>query len=115
QLYQNSIDAGERWMLNDVTGKPLRRWDSRNHRFEHVYDELRRPTEISVHGGDGDHSLRNMYEKLIYGEDAPFGDVGNRALGLRGRLYEHYDTAGRVQFELYDFKGNLKASTRRLA
>jgi RHS repeat-associated protein len=115
QLYQNSIDAGERWILNDASDKPLRRWDSRNHRFEHVYDELRRPTEIWVHGGDGDHPLRNMYEKLVYGEDAPFGDVGNRALGLRGRLYEHYDTAGRVRFELYDFKGNLNASIRRLA
>src|SRR5262249_23735406 len=32
RLHQNSVDAGERWMLNDVLGKPLLSWDSRDHR-----------------------------------------------------------------------------------
>ena len=33
RIHQASMEAGERWMLNDVTGKPLRAWDSRDHQF----------------------------------------------------------------------------------
>ena len=33
RIHQASMEAGERWMLNDVAGKPIRAWDSRGHRF----------------------------------------------------------------------------------
>ena len=33
QIYQASMDTGERWMLNDVVGKPIRIWDRRGHSF----------------------------------------------------------------------------------
>jgi hypothetical protein len=29
RIHQLSMEAGGRWMLNDVTGKPIRTWDSR--------------------------------------------------------------------------------------
>ena len=29
------MEAGARWMLNDVAGKPIRAWDSRGHNFTH--------------------------------------------------------------------------------
>ena len=29
RIHQASMEAGERWMLNDVTGKPIRAWNSR--------------------------------------------------------------------------------------
>ena len=45
RIHQASMEAGERWMLNDVAGKPLRAWDSRDHRFRTAYDALRRPTD----------------------------------------------------------------------
>ena len=35
RIHQASMEAGERWMLNDVTGKPIRAWDSRGHAFAH--------------------------------------------------------------------------------
>ena len=38
RVHQASMEAGERWMLNDVAGKPLYAWDSRDHRFRTVYD-----------------------------------------------------------------------------
>ncbi len=44
RIHQASMEAGERWMLNDVTGKPIRAWDSRGHQFRTAYDRLRRPT-----------------------------------------------------------------------
>ena len=46
RIHQASMEAGERWMLNDVAGKPLYAWDSRDHRFRTAYDPLRRPTDI---------------------------------------------------------------------
>ena len=54
RIHQASMEAGERWMLNDVTGKPIRAWDSRGHQFRTAYDPLRRPTgflRARRHGG----------------------------------------------------------------
>ena len=39
RIHQASMEAGERWMLNDVTGKPIRAWDSRGFTAPH---DLRR-------------------------------------------------------------------------
>ena len=41
--FQHSMDAGDRWMLADVMGKPLRLWDSRKQVFSYEYDALHRP------------------------------------------------------------------------
>ena len=43
RIHQLSMEAGARWMLNDVAGKPIRAWDSRGHNFTTSYDALRRP------------------------------------------------------------------------
>ena len=48
RIHQASMEAGERWMLNDVAGKPLYAWDSRGHRFRTAYDALRRPTDVAA-------------------------------------------------------------------
>ena len=45
RIHQLSMEAGARWMLNDVAGKPIRAWDSRGHNFATAYDALRRPAE----------------------------------------------------------------------
>ena len=115
RIHQFSMEAGGRWMLNDVAGKPIRAWDSRNHESIHGYDALRRPTDTRVKGGDGTAPLNHLYEKIIYGEGQSFGGATDQALNLRGRPFVHYDTAGKVRFEEYDFKGNLRKSRRRLA
>ncbi|MCB0140503.1 MAG: hypothetical protein KDE50_11400, partial [Caldilineaceae bacterium] len=38
RIHQASMEAGARWMLNDVLGKPLYAWDSRDHIFTTTYD-----------------------------------------------------------------------------
>ena len=43
RIHQASMEAGERWMLNEVAGKPLYAWDSRGNQFRTSYDPLRRP------------------------------------------------------------------------
>jgi RHS repeat-associated protein len=107
-IHEKSIDAGERWMLLDVLGNPLRRWDSRGHRHRAVYDMLRRRTELWVQEAGAPEILT---ERTIYGEQHPEAV----ALNLRGKVYQQYDSAGLVTNEACDFKGNVLASTRRLA
>lgn len=111
RIHQASMEAGERWMLNDVTGKPIRAWDSRGHAFRTEYDELRRPSRSFVTGADVLNPATEIcFEATVYGESATNGLAAN----LRGKPHQQHDTAGVVTSEAYDFKGNLSRSTRQL-
>jgi RHS repeat-associated protein len=121
-IHHSSMEAGERWALNDCTGKASRAWDNRGHNFRTEYEVLRRPTGSFVLGTDNAHSdprttaAEVLYEKIIYGETQP------AALNLRTRIFQHADAAGVVtnlghnpvtnQDEAFDFKGNLLRSSR---
>ncbi len=105
RIHQNSMDAGERWMLSNVAGKPIRGWDSRDHTITTKYDALQRPTELWVQHGS---EILKLAERTVYGET--FGD----ALNMRGKVYQMYDAAGVGTNNAYDFKGNLLSSTRQL-
>ena len=52
RIHQASMEAGERWALNDATGKPIRGWNSRNYVSRAEYDALHRPLKSYVQGGD---------------------------------------------------------------
>lgn len=125
RIHQLSMEAGARWMLNDVAGKPIRAWDSRGHNFTTTYDPLRRPAEQTVRGTRADSDPRTLnrdilVDKIEYGETLPNAE----SLNLRTRIYRHFDSAGVATnarlnasgnpTEAYDFKGNLLRSTRRL-
>jgi RHS repeat-associated protein len=127
RIHQASMEAGERWMLSDVSGKAVRSWDNRGHNFRTEYDIVRRPIASFVLGKDLDNcdprtlSGEILYEKTLYGEGQP----NDEALNLRTRVFQHYDTAGVVtntarnsvtnQDEGFDFKGNLLSNTRAMA
>jgi RHS repeat-associated protein len=126
-LFQHSMDAGDRWMLNDAAGKPMLAWDSRGHTFRTDYDALHRPVGSFVKGTDPLAPERIIqFEKVIYGDTPNNGltDDLKTQLNLRGKPYQQYDTAGLVismgrnpfteADEAYDFKGNLLRSTRQL-
>lgn len=104
RIHQASMEAGERWMLNDVTGKPIRAWDSRGFLRRMTYDELRRPTGLYV----TENGVERLSERTIYGEGQ--GDTANH----RTRVYQVFDGAGIVTNVAYDFKGNLRESRREL-
>lgn len=117
KIHQASMEAGQRWMLGDVTGKPLRAWDSRGHSMRTEYDELRRPLRAFVIGADVLSPTREIcFEQTVYGESAGSGLTAAQVLqaNLRGKLYRHYDAAGVVTSEAHDFKGKLLRSTRQL-
>ncbi len=107
KIHQNSADAGQRWFLNDVAGKPIRSWDSRQHELHSRYDELRRPVELLFKRDQGHLKLS---ERTVYGEGQPDAATHN----LRTRTYRQYDSAGIATNLRCDFKGNLLASTRQL-
>lgn len=110
KVYQNSIDAGQRWLLINILGNPLRTWDERNHEFQYFYDILHRPTQSKVLGGDGDTLLDHIFDRIFYGESEPIPKLRN----LRGQIVKHYDTGGLIETPEYDFKGQSKLTTRRL-
>ena len=109
-VHSASMEAGERWMLNDVAGQPLRAWDSRGHAFRHEYDALRRPLRQFVRGHDAQNPTTELlFGRTDYGEGEP-GDVQNN---LRTRVVRVFDAAGVVTSVAYDYKGNLLRGRRR--
>jgi RHS repeat-associated protein len=108
RIHQSSMEAGERWMLNDVAGKPIRAWDSRGHAFRSVYDALRRPLESYMRPGTGPELLVG---RTVYGETRPTPETDN----LRGKAIQQFDQAGVVTSDAYDFKGNALSGQRQLA
>ena len=107
QLYMNSMDAGERWILNDVMGRIIRGFDSRDHRFRYEYDKLHRPVKIFVQQGS---AAEINTEKIVYGEGIP----NDRQLNMRGKPYRQYDTAGITTSVRFDFKSNSLEGNRQL-
>ncbi len=119
-LFQHSMDADDRWMLNDAAGKPLYAWDLNERRepdsatvmedrlYNTKYDRLHRPTEqwLSINYGPP-----QMIERFTYGEGAADGKQNN----LRGQFREHVDQSGRKTVQAYDFKGNVLGVERQLA
>ncbi|GMK37448.1 hypothetical protein PCCS19_05020 [Paenibacillus sp. CCS19] len=110
KIYQSSMDAGKRWLLANILGKPLRTWDEREHEFQYFYDTLHRPTHSKVIGGDGDTPLNQIFDRLFYGENEADPETKN----LRGQVVRHYDTGGLVETPEYDFKGQPKSTARKL-
>lgn len=104
QVWQRSMDGGERWILADALQREYKSWDSRGHVLLVKHDKLNRPTEKSFEK-DGNQTI---YEKYIYGETS----VNATANNLNGQLTQLYDTAGSIKNIQFDFKGNLLKSDR---
>jgi RHS repeat-associated protein len=102
-----SVDAGERWLLTAVDGKPSRGWDSRGTATRSSYDLLRRPTHSFATPAGTTELLRLRY---YYGEQLADAAAHN----LLTRPCAVYDGAGVVQTIDVDFKGNTLTSVRQL-
>ncbi len=108
QLTQASMEAGERWLLSDVSGKPVRAWDSRGFVRRMTYDALRRPLGLYVTESGPGGMVERLAERTGYGEG--IGEATNH----RTRVHQVFDGAGVVTSLAYDFKGNLRAGRREM-
>jgi hypothetical protein len=116
-VYQNSMDAGERWMLNDSMGKPVFVWDSKDQLFETTYDNLHRPLTQTL------TNLLTVPQKVTIIEESEYVDTKGltasdlttqQAKNLVGKAITHYDSAGIARSMLCDFKGNTLENSRQL-
>ena len=137
RVHQLSMEAGARWVMNDVGGNPICTWDSRGHRVTTSYDALRRPVQQTVRGtiasglAASDPRTLNrdvVVQRIEYGEPGAHASQAEldraQRLNLRMRVFRHWDCAGIATnarldasgqpIEAYDFKGNLLCGTRRL-
>ncbi|MDZ4853662.1 MAG: SpvB/TcaC N-terminal domain-containing protein [Nitrospirota bacterium] len=116
-LFQHSMDAGDRWMLNDAAGKPMFAWNNRGYAFRTEYDRLHRPIRSFVQGGDSNDSRSEFFAveflvgRTVYGERHPEAQARN----IRGGAFMQLDQAGVVTNEQIDFKGNPLRGSRQLA
>jgi RHS repeat-associated protein len=123
RVHQASMDAGERWTLSDIAGKPIRSWNSRHFMLRTEYDALRRPIRQFVQGGDqyernpSTHACEVLFERTIYGDsdESALTAHHQRAMNLRGRLFRHFDSAGLMAADEYNFKGNVLHTSRQFA
>ena len=110
RIHQASMEAGERWMLNDVAGKPIRAWDSRGHAFR---TDLRPAAPADrlciVHRRHGARAAGRAHRLRRRASPTPSRPT------CAARSYQHFDQAGVVTSEAYDFKGNLLQQPARAA
>jgi len=102
-----SIDAGLRTTVLDAGGNPVEYRDSKGSAVLRQYDARNRLTQLWAR--DAAAAPVTLRERLVYGD----GSAANRRRNRVGRLYRHYDEAGLLQFDRYDFKGNRTEKARR--
>jgi RHS repeat-associated protein len=107
QLYEKSIDAGEKWSFHTNLDQTIHLWDSRNVHQKTHYDPLGRVLTVRVDGALG---LNQITERFVYGEDASVTSAKEK--NLRGALVKHYDQAG-IQELLVAFPGGIPSKTER--
>lgn len=112
QFYLESVDAGTSWSLHDVMGNLIYSEDSRGLKFYHEYDELNRPTDLRVYGGDGKKPIDAVVESTVYGDSDPkTDDATSKANNLRGKPSHHYDQSGIIEFHGYSLIGHMLSAS----
>jgi hypothetical protein len=131
-LFQHSMDAGDRWMINDAAGKPMFAWDfnecedgtarlDEKRLYYTDYDALHRPTALKLRIWDrptpapaapAQTYTAHAWEKVERFEyqDGLTSDVAN----LNGQLIRHYDPSGLTETVHRDYRGNEQQVRRTL-
>ncbi|HEX5717866.1 MAG TPA: RHS repeat-associated core domain-containing protein, partial [Thermoanaerobaculia bacterium] len=108
-LRTEQLDAGTRLLAVDAGGNVVERRDGRGALVLQAYDAVNRPVRLWAR--DAADLQVTLRERLVYGDSLPPDQA--RAGNLRGRLHRHYDEAGLLTYEAYDFKANVVEKVRR--
>ncbi|MGA2402490.1 MAG: SpvB/TcaC N-terminal domain-containing protein, partial [Syntrophobacteraceae bacterium] len=114
-LRMDSIDAGLRITVLDAMGGVIEQRDSNGALTLYGYDNLNRP--LRLWSRDGTDQKLTLRERLEYGDAGSPGQpavdrAGNQAANRLGNPTQHFDEAGLLAFDSYDFKGNQLEKTR---
>ncbi len=110
-----SIDAGLRRIVLNVSGNEIERRDSKSSLTLQSYDALQRPSHLWAR--DSKDENVTMRQRLEYGDGGvpdPDQHAEMSKRNLLGQLVHHHDEAGVTTLELVDFKGNLLKKSRRV-
>ena len=110
-LHTQSIDAGPKWTVFNAAGQAVESRDAKGALGLRAYDELTRPTRLWAR--DAANDLVTQRERLRYGDEAEFAADAATHNQL-GKLVQHFDEAGLVTANDYDFKGNPTRSSRQV-
>lgn len=108
------LDAGLKRTVPDAAGKPIEQRDSKGALILTGYDLGNRPIRMWARDRAGQpHTLR---QRIIYGDskDSMLSTTDAQKRNVLGKPYRHYDEAGLVLVEKYDFKGNLLEKGRQV-
>jgi RHS repeat-associated protein len=113
----DSVDAGRRVSVLDSVGGLVQAQDSRGCVTLWTYDPLNRP--VAVFARDQPGAALTLRERLAYGDaGSPAQPAADRAAARTanrlGRLWRHYDEAGLVIVDAYDFTGKVTAQVRQV-
>ena len=116
-LRLDSIDAGRRQTVLDAIGGVVEQRDSRGAWVLHSYDDLNRPLRLWAR--DGADQKLTLRERVEYGDrGSPAQPAAERNTHRKanrlGQPHRHFDEAGLLTFEVYDFKGNLLEKRRQV-
>jgi len=108
------LDAGVIRTVLDAAGSTVEQRDSKGALILRAYDNLNRPIRLWAKDKGGDFST--LRETLVYGDSNDSGSMRDQAAAKNrlGNLFKHYDEAGLLTFEEYDFKGNLLEKVRQV-
>ena len=109
-----SIDAGIRQTVRDAAGNVIEGRDTKGALVLRDYDKRNRQTRLWARDGTG--QPLTVRERLVYGDnpEAGLSPAQIAQANLLGELYQHFDEAGLLTCEVYDFKGNLLEKARRV-
>ncbi|KAJ6262643.1 hypothetical protein Dda_3455 [Drechslerella dactyloides] len=111
-LFTQASDNGRSWMHQNCLGSPVYHWDDRRYRTRQVYDALNRAVEAFVLDQEGQPTQgEKLVEKIVYGETNP--DPADK--NTRTKVVQHFDQAGVISTNQYDFKGNQLLGRRQYA
>jgi RHS repeat-associated protein len=107
-LRGESIDAGTSIAAFDAAGTPVEARDERGALTLSAADEMLRPTH--QWGRDTSTDPVRLVGRTLFGHE--MGDP--KATNHLGKPHRHFDEAGVVTLEAYDFKGNVLETTREV-
>lgn len=108
-LRTDSLDAGLRLAVFDAMGNSVEQRDAKGALILQGYDVLHRPKFVWAR--DGENTPVTLRQQIVYGDDATFNLPRGQKLDQNclGKPVHHYDDAGLLVTESYDFKGNILA------